>query len=200
MPRFCYNDGMTTTEHTPKNYLVVNYTTGHVWSREPNYHLALAAWKAASALTTDDYLAVRTTDDPQWADAKDAPHREYPDTAGRVMWAAVRKVNHDELANTARWAIKHHGELRFESLVRLIVKSLRERGFPVERWEAERALKDRVTLGRSSNTGKGYWFPKRKGDTLTTMRGPNGEYLNQTSLALASGFESLDAAKQVTPR
>lgn len=188
---------MTTIEHTPKNYLVVNLKTGHVWSRESNYHLALAAFNAASALTTD-HLAVRTTDDPKWADAKDAPYREYEYPTRRVMLEAVRKVSRDELASTARWAIKHHGELHFDLLIRLVVRSLRERGFPVERWEAERALKSRVTLGRSSRTGKGYWFPKRKGDTLTTVRGPNGEYLNQTSLALASGFESLDAAKGLT--
>jgi len=188
---------MTTTHTNP--YLVVNYVTGHVWDRQPNFDLALASYEAAREhLPSDERLttlAVRHIDDPRWSQAKNAPPPEYPTgSIGRDMFWAVAKAKKDELRKTARWAVERASEGDwFDGVVDTARQSLKDRGWDFyTNHEVEQAVKDRVTLGRPAGFARGFWWPRREGK-LADKRGPNGEYLHQTSLALGGGFRRLPA-------
>jgi hypothetical protein len=169
-----------------------------------NFDLALAAYEAAvehamnngmSENEARDLYAVRSMDDPQ-VRAWGTPVEQY--VPFMVVAGAMRRNLRAEVNETVKWALRTVERVGYGSLAAVeadVKRSLTERGFNVERWQVEDAVKARVVLGRCREHGNGrsaYFFLKRTKARLAETRCPHcGSRLAQTTLALDSKFEYL---------
>jgi len=138
--------------------------------------------------------AVRSADEPDWA-VRAFGYQGAIETKDYKLalkaQAAARAWRIKEAGQTARAIITGSGaEASLWKVERLVSESLKAREITVDQHTVEYAVKSRVTIGRCRQHG-GYWFPKAEGP-LHKRRCPecNG-WLNQTSLALGTGFKRL---------
>lgn len=189
---------MSTTTYSPNAYWLVGFNPDVKVRGFSTYDQALFAYEAvvASDESLRDRCAVRSDDDPRWAKA---PLAGFNAPSERTAMYAGEKWRKQEIGRTATAMIKAHGEHYLAEVERQTRLSLAARNISADRWEVERAVKDRITLGRcrkSSHWSRGcdraYWFPKSQGP-LHEQRCPNcGERLSQTTLALQAAFARLE--------
>jgi hypothetical protein len=174
------------------------------------YAQALAAFTAVVDGQWKDVLhfKVRDADDPHY-------RRMKPYGSDLALVHAARRAGYEckqkEVSATTLLFIKQAEPGDWLSTVeRDTLKSLTLRGFKVDRYDVDRNIKSRITLGRCHNEhvtdapsggrrivkGGGYWWPRSEG-TLSDRHCPAcGGRLSQTSLALQSGFRRLPRKKK----
>lgn len=166
----------------------------------PTYDAALAGYAAVATTDTNRLMiCVRSADDPKYAKVEHPPYGtpEFDEarTASRAIAAFIRK----EIGKTATCVITHAAaeNLSYNTIIRETNASLVKRGYDVQLFQVEQAVKNRVTIGRcrgysmSKGCGRAYWFPKREGPLYGKTCPHCGKYLNQTTLALQAQFRRL---------
>jgi hypothetical protein len=182
---------------TAAHHLIATTAQGpRIIATAPTYDVALAACTTSSSgqerPTVIRALSVRSADDPRYRLPLTG---RYPTDAEKTYVRQAERLIRDavsaELRATARSLAKtHQGTLL--RLEQLVLNSMRERGLDVSPSRVALAVKAQIGIGRVPGTRIAYWWPRRQ-TTLRDARTPEGQRLDQTTLALQATFRRLPA-------
>jgi hypothetical protein len=198
---------MTTLRLSPStaaHHLIATTAQGpRIIATAPTYDVALAVWHELSGQELPGgvrALSVRSAEDPRYRQPYAPAQRPWelslPEHQARQQYARradrlIRDAVSAELRATARSLAKtHQGTLL--RLEQLVLNSMRERGLDVSPSEVALAVKAQIGIGRVPGTRIAYWWPRRQ-TTLRDARTPEGQRLDQTTLALQATFRRLPA-------
>lgn len=187
------------------NELLITYGPDRIIERFQTRYEAEAAWSAivdhyeaqgtVEARRLATRFGVRSIEDPRWSSAPFAGNEERE--VRLIAKQAAKKARRKELGKTATMFVRDAQQgASLDGVIRKVLVSMTERGFQLDRWEAQDAVKARVIIGREMlgggyyDRGAGYWAPKKEGP-LHELRSPRGRVLGQSTLQLKSGFVRL---------
>lgn len=183
-------------------HILVRYGRPEVKVAEfTSFDIALGAW---TAIVGDDTIkqmafAVRSVDDPRWARA---PWAE--DALRREAERAGREFARKEIGATATSMLKAHADDTLHAIISLTRESLLARGIVVSRPDVDRAIKNRVIVGRCRKVtwmrggcDRAFWMPKSAGRLADAECPYCHRQINQTTLAYGKAFKSLAFERSV---
>jgi hypothetical protein len=181
-------------------------TRGLVIGTFPNWSEAIAGWEYADALRPlegANWFAVRSADDPQWANAPHARgsfggHGSEPRSTEEALWRVGRRAENEgrayrnkKVGSEALAVIKGNPEVSFRKLEQILDGSLKVAGVPASGFDVTDALKRRIAIGRCKHgCDRAYWWPKSQGTLNQRCPHCNGS-LYQTTLSLRRHFHRL---------
>jgi hypothetical protein len=181
---------------TAAHHLIATTAQGpRIIATAPTYDVALAVYhelEGQERPTVIRALSVRSAEDPRYRLPLTG---RYPTDAEKTYVRQAERLIRDavsaELRATARSLAKtHQGTLL--RLEQLVLNSMRERGLDVSPSRVALAVKAQIGIGRVPGTRIAYWWPRRQ-TTLRDARTPEGQRLDQTTLALQATFRRLPA-------
>jgi hypothetical protein len=169
---------------TAAHHLIATTAQGpRIIATAPTYDVALAVYhelEGQERPTVIRALSVRSADDPRYRLPLTG---RYPTDAEKTYVRQAERLIRDavsaELRATARSLAKTH-------------QGMRERGLDVSPSRVALAVKAQIGIGRVPGTRIAYWWPRRQ-TTLRDARTPEGQRLDQTTLALQATFRRLPA-------